>query len=161
MSLNADPIFPSFLDHTEPKEMDAQRRLALREIRGDVLEIGIGRGEQLPFQDERFDSVVLVDVLCSVEDVHATLAEAFRVLKPGGRLHILEHGLAEDARIRRWQHRLNGLNRRTACGCELTRDPEKRLRDSSFQIDELVRVPPFAGTGALYAHIRGTATRCA
>jgi ubiquinone/menaquinone biosynthesis C-methylase UbiE len=203
MGLYADHIFPWLLDHTEAKEMVEQRRLALREVRGDVLEIGIGtgmnipyypetveeltaldpsgggrnralrraearglkvewrrgRGEQMPLDDEVFDTVVLVDVLCSVEDADAVLAEAYRVLTPGGRLHFLEHGLARQERVRVWQRRLNGFNRRTACGCELTRDPEKHLRGSSFQIDELVHVPPFAGTGALYPHIRGIAQR--
>lgn len=203
MGIYADHIFPWLLDHTEPREMAEQRRLALREVQGDVLEIGIGtggtipyypetvraltavepsdgmrsrairraeargltvhwhhgRGERLPLDDGLFDSVVVVDVLCSVEDVDAVLAEAYRVLKPGGRLHLLEHGLAQEERIRKWQRRLNGFNKRTACGCELTRDPEKHLRDSSFQIVELVHVPPFAGTGALYPHLRSTATR--
>lgn len=203
MGLYADHIFPWLVDHTEAKEMDEQRRLALREVEGDVLEIGIGTGgnipyypdavtsftavdpsdggrrralrraeargldvewcrgtgEQLPLADEIFDSVVLVDVLCSVKDADAVLAEAYRVLRPGARLHFLEHGLAQQEEIRKWQRRLNGFNKLTACGCELTREPEKHLRASSFRIDELVHVPPFAGTGALYPHIRGVATR--
>jgi hypothetical protein len=41
MGLYADHIFPWLLDHSEPKEMDEQRRLALRDVWGEVLEIGI------------------------------------------------------------------------------------------------------------------------
>jgi hypothetical protein len=41
MGLYPDHIFPRLLDHSEPKEMDEQRRLALRDVRGEVLEIGI------------------------------------------------------------------------------------------------------------------------
>jgi ubiquinone/menaquinone biosynthesis C-methylase UbiE len=203
MGLYADHIFPWFIDHTEPRELGELRRLTVAQVRGDVLEIGlgtgatlpyyppatsrltvvepaegmrrhaqrragqygirldwhIGRGERLPLDSERFDSVVLAEVLCSVDDVDAVLDEAYRVLRPGGRLHFLEHGLAEDERIRKWQRRLNGLQMITACGCRLTREPERHLRGSRFQVDELVHVAPFAGAGALYTHIRGTATR--
>ena len=138
------------------------RRTALRKAaaRGLTVEWRRGRGEQLPLDDQRFDSVVLVDVLCTVDDVDAVLAEAYRVLRPGGRLHFLEHGLSQDERIRKWQRRLNGLNKVTACGCRLTREPETHIRDSRFVMEELVHVPPFTGgTGPLYPHIRGIALR--
>jgi SAM-dependent methyltransferase len=102
---------------------------------------------------------VAVDVLCTVEDVAAVLAEAYRVLRPEGRLHFLEHGIAQSENVREWQRRLNGLNRVTACGCELTRDPERHIRGSCLVVDEFVHVPLFSGTGALYPHIRGTASR--
>jgi ubiquinone/menaquinone biosynthesis C-methylase UbiE len=156
------PFYPATvraLTTVEPSDGVRRRALRRAEARGLVVDWHHGRGERLPFGDGLFDSVVLVDVLCSVEDADAVLAEACRVLKPSGRLHFLEHGLAQEGRIRKWQRRLNGFNKRTSCGCELTRDPEKHLRDSSFHIDELEHVPPFAGTGALYPHIRGTATR--
>ncbi len=204
MGIYADHIFPWLLDRTEPRELLEQRRLAVGDVRGDVLEIGIGtggnipfypagltaltavdplegmrraalqkaasrgltvewrhgRGERLPLEDQRFDSVVLVDVLCSVDDVDAVLAEAYRVLRPGGRLHFLEHGLSQDERIRTWQRRLNGFNKVTACGCRLTREPEKHIRDSAFVVDELVQAPPLkGGTNPLYPHIRGIASR--
>ena len=203
MGLYADHLFPWLLDLTEPQEMAEQRRLALRDVAGDVLEIGIGTGanipyypahvgkltavepsdamrrramrraearglevewhhgsgERLPLEDERFDAVVAVDVLCTVEDVDAVLAEAYRVLRPEGRLHFLEHGLAQTENVRKWQRRLNGFNKLTACGCDLTRDPERHIRGSRFVVDELVHVPLSSGTGALYPHIRGTASR--
>ncbi len=203
MSFYANKIFPWVLEVTEPKEMAEQRRLLLREVRGEILEIGIGtginipyypdnikalvtvepsdamrhraelranawersiewhqgRGEQLPFKEGRFDTVVIVDVLCTVDNVDAVLRDAYRVLKPGGRLHFLEHGIAQDEKIRKWQIRLNGLSKTIACGCDLTRDIEQHLRCSSFVIVEMVNVTPFSGMNVIYTHIRGIAKK--
>jgi ubiquinone/menaquinone biosynthesis C-methylase UbiE len=117
-------------------------------------------GEQLPFEDGRFDSVVTVEVLCSVNDIDAVLREAYRVLKPGGSYHFLEHGLAQEESIRKWQYRLNGLSKIQGCGCELTRDIEKHIRMSSFIISELAYVSPSSGLNALlYPHTRGIANK--
>ena len=203
MGIYANKVIPWLLDVTEPKEMAEQRHLILRNVRGEILEIGIGTGvnisyypgniksltavepsdamrprakqradaagrriewhrgvgEQLPFDEGRFDTVVISDVLCTVNDVDAVLREAYRVLKPGGRLHFLEHGLAKEDKIRKWQIRLNGLSKVIACGCELTRDVEEHIRNSNFLIDELVNVSPFSGMNVLYTHIRGIAIK--
>jgi SAM-dependent methyltransferase len=118
-----------------------------------------GKGEDLPFEGESFDSVVLVDVLCSVEDVDIVLGEAYRVLKTGGKLYFLEHGISGDKKIMKWQIRLNGLNMVVACGCQLTRDIKKHLEDSKFKIDEMSDVPPFASMNVVYTHVMGIATK--
>ena len=60
-----------------------------------------------------------------------------RVLKPGGTLHFLEHGLAPDERVRRWQRRLDPVQRRIAGGCHLTRPVADLLRTAGFEITEL------------------------
>jgi ubiquinone/menaquinone biosynthesis C-methylase UbiE len=203
MGFYANKLFPWVLDITEPPEMAEQRRLLLQDVKGEILEIGIGTGanlpfypdhvrkltaiepadamrpraeqraralgrtiewhrasgEQLPFPSASFDAVVMADVLCTVGDVDNCLKEAYRVLKPQGRLYFLEHGLAREEKIRRWQLRLNGLSKVVACGCELTRDIEKHLRSSRFAIQELVNVPLFSGMNALYTHVRGCATK--
>lgn len=83
-----------------------------------------GAGEHLPYEAARFDHVVLALTLCSVADPSAVLREIRRVLKPDGELHVLEHGLAREARWQTWQYRLNPLQKIIACGCHLTRDPE-------------------------------------
>jgi ubiquinone/menaquinone biosynthesis C-methylase UbiE len=203
MGFYANKIFPWVLDVTEPVEMAALRRILLQDIKGKILEIGIGTGvnliyypeniksltaiepsgamqprarqraeacgrtvdwhqgygECLPFEEECFDAVVSADVLCTVNDVDAVLAEAYRVLRPGGRLYFLDHGLAREEKIRGWQIWLNGLSQVVACGCELTRDIEKHIRNSEFSVKELQHVPAFSGMNAIYTHIQGIATK--
>ena len=59
--------------------------------------------------------------MCTIPDIAAALAELHRVLRPGAELHFVEHGLAPDAGVRRWQHRLEPLQKRVFGGCHLTR----------------------------------------
>lgn len=87
------------------------------------VELVPGAGERLPFAEEQFDAVVLVFTLCSVDDPAQVIGEAKRVLKAGGRLHFVEHVASRHPGHRRWQERLNPLQRAFACGCNLNRDP--------------------------------------
>jgi ubiquinone/menaquinone biosynthesis C-methylase UbiE len=89
-------------------------------------------GEQLPFADNTFDSVVSTFTLCSINAVSRALAEVYRVLKPGGRFLFLEHGLSPDAGVSKWQRRLNWLQMRLGDGCRLDRN-----------VRELVTAQPF------------------
>lgn len=115
-------------------------------------------GEELPFEEGVFDSVVSVLVLCSVRDAQAVLAEAYRVLRPGGKLYFLEHVASADARVRAWQNRLNSVHRALTCGCELVRDTEQAIQTSSFTLQTLER-STFGGMNAIYPLIRGTAVK--
>lgn len=63
------------------------------------------------------------------------LAELSRVLTPKGKIHFLEHGLAPDASVARWQRRLDPLEVRLADGCHLTLDPVAILRAAGFEIE--------------------------
>lgn len=93
--------------------------------------------ERLPFADRSFDSVVVTYTLCSVDDPLRALAEVRRVLRPGGELFFIEHGLAPDARTRRWQRWLTPMWRRVGGGCRLDRDVAAVLRDAGFHSDDL------------------------
>ena len=106
--------------------------------------------ERLPFEQARFDTIVCTFTLCSIVDVERALVEIRRVLKPGGQFLFLEHGLAPDPAVARWQRRLNPLQRRLGGGCNLTRDTLAlldgvglTLRNSSQYY--LQRVPKFLG----------------
>jgi SAM-dependent methyltransferase len=88
---------------------------------GLAVRIEEGVGEALPFDAGGFDTVVCTFTLCSVADPARTLAEARRVLRPGGTLLFHEHGGAPDAGVARWQRRIEPLWKRVFGGCHLTR----------------------------------------
>ncbi|MEO0321377.1 MAG: methyltransferase domain-containing protein [Myxococcota bacterium] len=97
------------------------------------------RGEALPLEDQRFDAAVCTLTLCSVGDPGAVLAELRRVLKPGGTFHFVEHVMSEEPAVAAWQRRLDPLQRRLGCGCELSRDTPRRIREAGFELASLER----------------------
>jgi len=94
--------------------------------------------ERLPFEDASFDTAVAMLVLCTIPDPAAALAEAARVLKPGGQLLFVEHVRAEDAGLARWQDRLDPLWSRLAGGCHLNRKVDDLVASNGFRIEALV-----------------------
>ena len=134
------PFYPGAITQVaavEPSDVGwklAARRLAAAAV--PVQRSGLD-GQRLPFADDSFDAAVSTWTLCTIPDVAAALGEMRRVLKPGGRLHFLEHGLAPDERVRRWQRRLDPLQQRVAGGCHFTRPIVELLTTAGFIIDEL------------------------
>jgi len=103
--------------------------------------------EDLPFDDDSFDTAVSTLVLCGVADQPRALRELRRVLRPGGRLIFVEHVRSEDPKLARLQDRMNRLNRFVVC-CECNRPTLDSMKAAGFQIDELEqtklqKVPPF------------------
>ena len=89
-------------------------------------------GEELPFPDASFDSVVTTLMLCMVDDVGQVVREARRVLKPGGAFFFYEHVASSSPRMRRWQDRLNPLWRFVTTGCNLNRDIAGAIQKAGF-----------------------------
>jgi len=96
-----------------------------------------GPAEALPLEDGSVDSVVITWTLCSVAEPGRVLAEARRVLQPGGALIFVEHGQAPEAGVRRWQDRLTPLWRGLAGGCHLNRPIERLITEAGFTIADL------------------------
>lgn len=112
----------------------AQRRLASTRV--PVERSGLD-GQSLPFPDNTFDTALSTWTMCTIPDVEAALREVRRVLKPGGTLHFVEHGLAPHAKVQRWQRRFEPIQKAVAGGCHLTRDIPALVQDAGFGIREL------------------------
>jgi ubiquinone/menaquinone biosynthesis C-methylase UbiE len=94
-------------------------------------------GQQLAEEDASFDSALVTFSLCSIADPALALSEVRRVLRPGGTLHFLEHGLAPDAGVARWQRRLDPVQRRVFAGCHLSRDVPGLVEEAGLEVGEL------------------------
>jgi len=93
--------------------------------------------ESLPFDEGAFDCVVSTITLCSIPDVKQAMSELYRVLKPGGRILFLEHGVSPDAKVAKWQRRLNWCQRMFADGCTLTLEVPELLATQPFSTVEI------------------------
>lgn len=122
-------------------EPDPYRRAELERKRSQArvpVEVVDARAEALPFPDGSFDAVVSMLVLCSVADPPCVLSEVRRVLRPGGRLVLLEHVRAGGA-LGRAQDLLAPLHRVVAGGCSPNRRTEETVRAAGFALHEVER----------------------
>lgn len=130
----------------------------LREIARSV----DGSAERIDLPDASADAVVSTLVLCSVDDVAVSAAEALRVLKPGGQLLFMEHVCSNQVSVRRWQDRLTPIQRRVAGGCHLNRDTLAALRGAGLETGDVQRwqfpgpfgrlMPIVEGVARSYSH---------
>ncbi len=99
----------------------AKKRINNSEISVNNLTLS---GENLPMEDQSFDSVVSTWTLCSIADIDLAISEIHRVLKPGGKFFFIEHGLSDETSIQVWQNRLNPIQNIIGDGCNLNRNME-------------------------------------
>lgn len=93
--------------------------------------------EAIPLDDHCVDTVVTTWTLCSIPQAATALAEMRRVLRPGGKLLFVEHGLAPDEGVRRWQDRLTPAWRCISGGCHLNRPIRPMIEGAGFCIDRI------------------------
>lgn len=116
----------------------ARRLAARREAHAGVSVKHVGLdGAAIDLANASADAGLSTFTLCTIPDVERALSELRRVIKPGGSLHFLEHGIAPDAGVAKWQWRLDGLQGRLAGGCHLTRDITALIAAAGFEIERL------------------------
>jgi SAM-dependent methyltransferase len=134
------PYYPSDVTKitaVEPSSImrtKAQRRIDAQSI---PVEFGGLDGQDLDLADNVFDAAVVTFSLCTIPDPLRALHELRRVVRPGGELRILEHGLSPDDSVARWQRRLDGFEQRVADGCHLTRDASSLVTSSGWVIADI------------------------
>jgi len=154
------PFYPAdvqVVDAVEPADIGwrlAARRLAASPVA--VRRSGLD-GQLLPFADDTFDGALSTWTLCTIPDPLAALREVRRVLRPGAALHFVEHGLAPDASVQRWQHRLEPFQQRLAGGCHLTRPITALLSDAGWDVLGLQTLYERGAPKVLGADVTGTA----
>jgi ubiquinone/menaquinone biosynthesis C-methylase UbiE len=134
------PLYPDAVSEVvgvDPSEELLER--ARRRAGSAVVPVQLLRGSAtaLEVSDASIDTVVMTWTLCSIPDPLLALREMRRVLKPGGRLLFVEHGLSGDAGVARWQHRLTPLWRRLTGGCHLDRPIGELVRTAGFDLPQL------------------------
>jgi ubiquinone/menaquinone biosynthesis C-methylase UbiE len=134
------PFYPASarrVDAVEPADTGwklARERVAAASI--PVERSGLD-GQSLPFGDATHDSALSTFTLCTIPDAPAALREVHRVLKPGAQLHFVEHGLAPDASVQRWQRRIEPIQKRLFGGCHVTRPIADLVAGAGFTITDL------------------------
>jgi SAM-dependent methyltransferase len=124
-----------------------------------AVEVVDGTAEALPFPEAAFDTVVASLVLCTVPDLAQTLAEARRVLRPGGTLRFYQHVRADDPRLARWQDRLERPWGWLAGGCHPNRDVVAAITAAGFRLLELDRFDFQLMSPLVRPHVLGVAQR--
>jgi ubiquinone/menaquinone biosynthesis C-methylase UbiE len=115
-------------------------------------------GEEIPSDDQRFDTVVSTFTMCTIPNIDRALQDVRRVLKVGGKLLFVEHGRADSQTVARWQSRLNPIQQVLFGGCHLDREIDRLIRQSGLTIDRLEKYymngPPLArGPGRVFSYL--------
>lgn len=94
-------------------------------------------GEKLPMAENTFDAAVSTWTLCSIPNIDQALQEIRRVLKPSGKFYFIEHGLCDEPKLAKWQHRLTPIQKIFGDGCHLNRDMKTLIENQGFELLEI------------------------
>lgn len=131
------PPAVSSISAVEPSDVAWEMSARRRERSSTIVHRSGLDGQWLALDDDSHDAALITFSLCTIPDPGLALREVRRVVRPGGRLHVLEHGRADTERVRRWQRRLEPLQRQVAGGCHLTRDLPALIRGNGWQLETM------------------------
>lgn len=160
--------FPYYTDRAEeilaiePDPHMLKRAVALAEHAPRPIELRQARAEDLPFEDDSFDTAVAGWVMCTVEDLPKSLAEIRRVLKPGGEFRFVEHVRSGNALLARSQDLFTPVSRFIGAGCRPNRDTRAAIESAGFEFKDLVNesaAPPIPPLLFYRPQIRGVAVK--
>lgn len=129
------PWYPAEVTHVYAVDpATVGRKLAAKRLAASPIPVTFAAldGARIDLPDASVDAALSTFTLCTVHDEAATLGEIARIVRPGGRLFFLEHGLSDEARVAARQSRFDGLQKRIAGGCHLTRDHREVLEAAGF-----------------------------
>lgn len=118
-------------------EMDRVRSAARQPNPQPPIRLSAADAEQLPFPNRHFDSVVGTLVFCSLPHPAQALAEIRRVLKPGGRLYLIDHVRSHHAALGQTQDFLAPVWLKVTGGCNLNRNTEATVRAAGYDLERL------------------------
>jgi len=128
---------------------------------GAPVRVTAWQAEAIAMPDESFDTIVSTLVLCSVTDLHASLREISRLLRPGGQLLFLEHIASDQPATRRWQRRIEPAWKFCAGNCHLTRDTRTAMEACGLQLRTVTEELMPAIPAIFRRTIRGAACKTA
>jgi ubiquinone/menaquinone biosynthesis C-methylase UbiE len=134
------PLYPPGVRVTGVELSEEMLALARRRAQqlGLSVELRVGDAQKLDFADASFDTVLITFALCTIPDDRQAVTEAFRVLRPGGRLVAVEHVRSPLRAVRAVQRAIEPASVRFAAD-HLTREPLDHLADVGFQIESVQR----------------------
>jgi len=136
LNIRSYPPEVTAVDAVEPSELGwelSERRRARTAL--PIERVGLD-GERLDADDATYDGALVTFSLCTIPDPLLALREARRVVRDGGRLHALEHGIAPQESVRRWQRRMEPVQRTVFAGCHLTRDVPALVAAAGWRVED-------------------------
>jgi SAM-dependent methyltransferase len=134
------PYYPSTVRRVQAVDpATAGRKLAAKRVGASAVPVeyvGLD-GQRLPLDSESVDHVLVTWTMCSIPDVDEALREMHRVLRTGGQVHFAEHGLSPEAKVAKWQHRLDPIQGWWAGGCHLNRPIDRLVEKAGFELTRL------------------------
>ena len=116
--------------------------------------------EDINLADNSVDCVISTLVCCSVNCPHKSLHQAYRVLKPGGKLIFMEHVAAENNSKRlKWQNRINPIWKLISGNCHTNRETEKYIKQAGFSIQNIQKASMRKAPAIVRPTIRGIAIK--